>query len=311
MRSEWVRLCAETSRFLLSTTAQREFVSMRKRHAALAEFASPAKIVEHQHCRDPTPAEHNRVAHALITEYQRAPGRGRDLAGATLLLSMEPALSRVLVPMMNFINGSFDADGDVVVAFFNQVAKWNLEKIDFIAVKLQADTRDAVKASRRRLFSDRDRVREVSAYADTVAEAFDDPDRGDSADTPVPDPFESTKQGSAADFWRAQRSVGTQDRYEQDDAEITRLRGALMRATGISHDEALLLALKGPCRMSWRDIGERLGLKPETARKRHQMLLKRLPSREIVQADLPDFEFGTRSIPVRGKASPEQKRRKR
>ena len=325
MRGEWVRLCAETSKFAFSPVAERVFKDVRRRHAALMPFETPRHVVLYQHDRDHMPAERNAIWHALITEYQVGPDRGRALAGALLFVGMTPALSRVFYRVANLFNEAADAAAEVSAAFYERLRKWKLEKTDYIAVKLQTDTKDTVTARRHRLFSDRKRVDVATVYADAIyatpdehgpslddePDSCDSGDGGDDGNSGDSDPFEPVQQGSASDLWRALPSSDAPDRYEPNDEEILSLRTKLVRSWGMADKDAHLLVLRRGCQMSWTDIGTCLGIKSETARKRLQKVLKALPNRDEVQLGVPDFEIGTRSIGVRGKNALKHTRRKR
>jgi hypothetical protein len=328
MRGEWVQLCAETSRFTFSQVSERVFKDVRGRHAALMPFETPRQVVLYQHARDHTPAERNAIWHALITEYQEGRGRGGSVAGALLFVGMAPALARVFYRVTNLFNEDDDAAAEVSVAFYERLRKWKLEKTDYIAVKLQADTKDAVVARRKRLFSDRKRVDVATVYADAIVATpdehgpglDDDPDSidgrigddgGETGKSGDSDPFEPVLQGSASDLWRALPSSGVPDSHELNDEEILELQRTLTRSFGIRDDEALLLVLKYVCKLCWNDIGQRLLLNPETARKRLRTLRKALSALDEARLEVPDFEIGTRSIGVRGKDAPKQTRRTR
>ena len=309
MRSVWALLFADISKSILSPVAEGRFLRVAARHKALAEFTTPAALLAYQRRRWREPERANSVLHALVAEYQRGSPRDRDLAGAILFVAMELALTRVF----NRVRPHFDSDGDAVGAvglrFYEQVATWPLEQTDHVAASLQEKMQRRVMAERSRLFNDRKRARIVTTYADAIDETYGSSSAVVDLDDDESDPHESRQQGSARNFWRSQTEE--RPRFDFDDKEIFWLRATLVRIAGITNDEATLLVLKRPCRWSWVEIGQYFGIKPETARKRHQTLLRRLPLEEIEQADLPGFEIGLRTKGVGGQDVPEQTRRKR
>jgi len=287
MRGAWERLSAEFSKHLLASTVDNDFKTMAGRHKALAGFESPSQVVAHQHAREPTHDEHDRVGHALILEYQRSQDRRSELAGSILLLALSPGLLHVFRRVLPLFGCEDDAATDVCLALFEQARKWRPEKTDRVAVNLVRNSLRTVLEARDRSIREARRVGDLTAYGDMVADFTPDAEPEPDADR-----SETCKQGSADAFWRAMKSPDAP--YEPDDPEIEWLQRVLTRAPGVSPDDALLFALRVPCAMSWEAIGARLGVKPETLRKRYRKLAERLPGEDFLERHVPGFRVDPR-----------------
>ncbi len=120
----------------------------------------------------------------------------------------------------------------------------------------------AVHENRQRLEKDRARIETILVYAASVSD--------------LPSTVTSPEEISAQQAWSALSNSG--DAYAPDDIELVSLRTSLTDSHGLSADDGDLLILKMLCRRGWSEIGVRLGVKPETARKRFQLLVEKLKS---------------------------------
>ena len=86
---------------------------------------------------------------------------------------------------------------------------------------------------------------------------------------------------SLSNLWR-----GLADRtspYSPDEPEVQAQRRRLADELPLSAIDIELLLLRDPCRWSWKKVGETLGLKPESARKRYGRLKKRWANHPFFQ----------------------------
>jgi len=256
-------MCRSFEQQIQSTAFLAAFDRLRRNHPTLREFKTPAELVKHQQSTVPAPAERDRVLHALI-ETSRVRGDTASAAGSLLFLSMVPGLTLELQGVRSCFDSEEECVGEITLAFFEKVARWNIANRTHVAANLRFSTRRMVLERRMKSWADAQRI---SVGLD-LARAFTD--------------TEGPEEVSVADLW-ARLACGTTD-YSPDDIELLPLRKLLSNHLGLSCDDVELLVLKGPCRQSWEAIGARLRVNPETARKRFQRLRDRVRGHSALDA---------------------------
>ena len=276
--SPWSLLRSSFVRQIQSGRFRSRFDALRRADPVVGLFSSPDSLVAHQHSKLPSHDAHDQVIHALVLT-ARSGSRHHDVAGPLLFLSLYPGLSGVYGKVFRLYDAdaAADASGDVVLAFFQQVDRWPAEKTERIAATLKLNTLRTVMRQRRKALRDRERVQGVLSYAE-IMQSVD-------YDGKVP-----ADEITAAAMWQ---SLASRDRpYSLDDPEIEDLIERLVVDFDVRMDDAVLLALRGPCQLSWTAVGEVIGAKPATARKRHQRLLEKLRCQFVVTSVCPDLDAG-------------------
>ena len=261
MRSSWRKLFQDSIRRLSTPIFRSRFEVMKTGRPNLAAFITPEGLVEHQLGDLAAPEEKEQVLLDLIVLYQMQPGL-RDEAGLLLLLSMRPALADTYFRLGFLFTSEEDATAEICLAFFDIIDRYPTESAAFVASSIKKGVFRAVHENRQRLEKDRARIETILVYAASVSD--------------LPSIVTSPEEISAQQAWSALSNGG--DAYAPDDIELVSLRTSLTESHGLSADDGDLLILKMLCRRGWREIGVRLGVKPETARKRFQRLVEKLKS---------------------------------
>ena len=266
MRSSWRKLFQDSCSRISSPSFRPIFEVMKRRRPSLAAFITPAGLVEHQYGDLATRSEKDIVLHDLVSLFQQEPGL-RDAAGVLLLLVMRPALVDTYRKLKFLFGAEDDATGEICLAFYEKLARVGIDNASSLAPILKLSVFHAVRENRLRLTRDRARIEAVLVYAQAAAN--------------LPSVEEEDEEAISAQIaWSALSSDGD---YDPDDRELDALRASLSADVGLSPDDIDLLVLKNLCNRSWEEIGVRLGIKPESARKRHQRLIEKLK-------DDPHFE---------------------
>jgi DNA-directed RNA polymerase specialized sigma24 family protein len=254
MRYSWQKIYQDSCTSICTPNFKTQFETMRRLCPTLAAFITAAGLVEHQHSPLVIREEKNNVLHALISIYQQDPGL-RDKAGILLFLAMHPALSGTYWKLKFLFGAEEDATGEICLAFYEQITRFKLAKTNRVAANLKMNVFRTVYENRMRLAKDQGRIEAALIYSEAV-------------DTDRP-----KDECSARSLWEALSGGGD---YDPDDVELEAARIVLTRDFDLPADDIELLVLKDLCDRSWGEIGVRLGVKPETARKRHQRLVARL-----------------------------------
>ena len=286
MRSSWKRILSGFQAQARSPQFRKQFEVMKTGEPALAIFPSPETLVIYQHCAIPSHAHHDEVLRALLDSYRSS--SVNDVAGALLFLCVEPGLACVYGKVRRVYGDDSDAAGDVTLAFFEALRGWSYEETTRIAAGLKLNVMRAVFVRLERAFRDRDRVDQVLEYSRSVLES--------EVDAELP-----KDEISASAAWRS--FPGAKTAFDPGDLEVRQARRYLTARLRLKNAESRLLILRGPCNLSWSEIGSRLGVNHETARKRHQRLLRRIRQHPAVKAGCPDFEICPRILGVRDDAS--------
>jgi len=269
MRSSWRKLFQDSYSRISSPSFRSLFEVMKRRHPSLAAFLTPPGLVEHQHSKLATRQEKDVVLHDLISLYQQDPDL-RDAAGVLLFLVMRPALAETYRKLNWLFDAEDDTTGEICQAFYDQLARVRIDNFASIAAILKLNVFHDVQENRLRLTRDRARIDALLVYAEAAAN--------------LPPSEEEEEEREVISVQVAWRALSVNGAYDPDDLELNLLRASLTLEFHFSSDDIELLILKNLCLRSWEEIGVRLGMKPETARKRHQRLVEKLK-------DNPDFQM--------------------
>ena len=234
---------------LIDTGAFRDrFQYMREACPDLAGFRTPRDMIAHQHTRKiVSPDQKDRVLYALIRAYQDRESL-RLHAEVLLFLAMYPALARVYDQLEHLYSNEGDCASEVRLEFSCQVAHWNPNKRDRIAANLWMNTRRTILRRKQKERQEQTAIEGSSAAARLLLED------------------EEVAEASATHFWGL--AADGSHPYEIDDIELDRPRKWLAQTCGVSDMEADILIARCLCRLSWKAVSERLGIAPETARKK-------------------------------------------
>ena len=245
------------------------FQGLRATSPDLAVFRTPRDLISHQLSeRLVTPDQKDRVLWSLIRAYQGS-GSLRLPAVALLFLSMYPVLSRVYRGLKDTCTDEADSAAEVRIEFLHQVSRWNLSKRDRVAANLWMNTRRTILRRRKTEW------KEAAAIADATTAAATLLGR------------DSAGEATASDLWRL--SPDGKQPFEPDDLELRKGRVWLARECGISEEDASLLFARYLCHLPWRSISARLGMNPETARKRARDLKQIVRETPGIQDSCPGF----------------------
>jgi len=273
MCSSWRKLYQESFNKISTQTFGTGFEVMKRRNESLSMFITPAGLLEHQRSKIATQEVKNAVLQALVSIF-RNDRNLRDCVGILLLLVMWPALSAIYWKFKFIFEFEEDATGEISGAFFDQLNRIRIENHGSIAATIKMNVFRTVWENRLRLSRDNDRIEKLFVMAKALAEQlpFDDDDE---------------PQVSAQIAWKA--LSGNSD-YDPEDQELSPLRNQLASEIYLSTDDIDLLILKNLCHRSWEEIAVRQGVKPETARKRHQRLIDKIKFDPKIKNIVPIYE---------------------
>jgi len=245
------------------------FEVLQAAHPEIAGFRTPRDLVAHQHSKVPGAERHDQVLLALVAAYQQG-ASSRETAGPLLFVSLYPGLTSVHQTALRWYRAEGDCAADLCLAFFERVSHWDLHRASGLAGRLQLDTLRALHRQRRREVSDLIRGTAAAAAAEASL------DSGQS------------EEASASVFWALQAGDGLA--YEPDEVEVQGARSWLATRGSLDADDVELAVLRLLCRLPWDTVAERLGMKPESARKRLQRALERLREDPDLADSCPGLE---------------------
>lgn len=99
---------------------------------------------------------------------------------------------------------------------------------------------------------------------------------------------ENKGEASASLFWLF--STSKESPFAPDDIEMDRLHRWMTEELALSDTDAWILVLRGPCKFPWKEVGPRVGMQPESARKRCRDLRASMRGHPEVEAGCPGLE---------------------
>ena len=245
------------------------FQGLGEQFEALAQFATPAGLVQHQLSPMPSHEEHDAVLHALVLACKNG-GRGARAAMPLIFLCMYPALASVGQQISRHYDSESDRAGDLCLTFFGQVQDWRPEKRDRIAANLKNNTLRTILRRREKELNDRERGEAAAAAAHACLKK------------------EESGEASASHFWAVAPS--TKSPFSPDDVEMHCLHRWMTEDLDLSDADAWILVLRGPCKYPWKEVGRHVGIQPESARKRCRELRISVHAHPEIEAGCPGLE---------------------
>jgi DNA-directed RNA polymerase specialized sigma24 family protein len=249
MRARWEALLASLEQSVRSLEAERQFDEMKQRHPVLQTFEEPGALVEHLNGRSGDLDEKDAIYGALVRIVQ-ARGRDAPLATSLVWLGLWPGLDAIYRRRVHL----FPGHPEELVSDLGDCFTALVEELDFgcvqrVAANLVWSTEREVIVRRREKWNEdasRDGLPDESSLGATDPIEPEDP--------PPPSRF-----GLEGDL--------------PDEEEIAAIRERLIPVLGGDTDLVIGAAIYG---QNQRQLGERLGLSHEAARKRVQRALARL-----------------------------------
>lgn len=288
MCSSWLTTCRAFEVQIQSPVFLRAFRQLQKVYEPLGEFVTPQDLVSFVRSQIPSPGQRDAVLYALLDAF-RSGGSGAKTAGPLLLLSMAPRLACVRRKTLRSSDSEDECVGEVLLCFFERVARWDPANHSVIALNLQLSTLRAVLHRRDQGRGENRRALMALRLAFEWTE------------------FKNQDDVSVQHFW--QHMAPLSKGYEPDDPELSDVRALLRDEVGLSAEEVELLVLRGPCRVPWDAVATLLGQNFETLRKRFRSLRERLRQNPLLQELCPDFLTDPRLSEVKGSRGSSSKRR--
>lgn len=258
MRATWEALHQSLVRSIRTLEGRKQFNLIRQQREELEPFRDPGALLEHLHGAGGDLDAKDRIYAALVGSAQ-APGETAELATALLWLGLWPALDAIYRRQLRHFTKEPEALVSEIGARFTRVIhRADLGRVRRVAATLtrnvERDVRDGLKR----------------AWADDAARA----------DLPGDGEFDA--DGSTGDRRRARRSphlrtrgvseLGLPPHLDPED-DVRALRDLLVELVGDDAELVIGAAIYGE---SQREVGERLGLTHEAARKRYQRAIARI-----------------------------------
>lgn len=267
MRATWEALQRSLVRSVGTLAAKKKFNDLRKRRPSMAPFAGADELVTYLNA-DGGELDEKDAIYAALVEAVQAEGDDAELATALLWLGLWPGLDALYRRRQrDFVNRPEALVSEIGAHFTTAVRGSDMGRINRVAATLVRNTEREVREGLKR------------AWAEETRRAT------------LPTEDENDEQdGSTGDLRRARRSLrglriggvselGQPPRVDVE-ADVAALRELLICVVGDDVDLVIGAAVYGE---SQREVGERLGLTHEAARKRFQKAMRLL--RRWVEAD--------------------------
>jgi len=264
MRATWEALKQSLVRSTGTLSATTQFNQMKTRHRSLERFSSTGGLVTFLNAGTPDNGERDekdRIYRSLVGIVQADDG-GSELATALLWLGLWPGLDAIYRRRQrDFVKEPEALVSDIGALFTAVIHRSNLDQINRVAATLVKNVERDVREGLSRQWADAKK----RATLPSLDEDENDED-----------------EGSTGDLRRARQSRHLRTRGVSElgqppridfDADVTALRELLRGIVGDDTDLVIGAAIYGE---SQREVGERLGLTHEAARKRWQRAMKRL-----------------------------------
>ena len=248
---------------------RKRFQNLGRQFPVLGQFATPEGLVRHQRSPMPSHEDKDAVLHALVLACRNG-GRGARTAMPLIFLCMYPALAAVNQQVSQRHDSESDRAGDLCLSFFAEVQDWQPEKGNCVAGNLKKNTLRAIQRRKKKERNDHKRGQESAAGA---SECLNPEERG---------------EASASHFWAFRASDGSP--FSPDDIEMHCLHGWMTEELGLADRDAWILVLRGPCKSAWKEVGRRVGMQPESARKRCRNLRTSIRAHPEIEAGCPGLE---------------------
>ena len=269
MRSQWEALQQSLVRSVGTLGAESLFQKMKEDQPHLRRFPDAGNLLAYFNHVGGDLDEKDAIYAALVAAVQ-AGGEDAELAAALVWLGLWPALDRIYRRRLKHYLDTREPEAlvsEIGAKFSAVLHKADLSQINRVAATLVRNTERDVLGELKRGWV------EGKLRADLPREEDDDPDEDEAAGD-----FQRA-QGSPLLRTRGVSRLGQPFLFNPDD-EIEALREMLADIVGEDADLVIGATLYG---FTQREIGERLGLSHEAARKRYQRAMAQL--REHLDVD--------------------------
>ena len=259
MRVTWEALKESLGRSVEALSSRALFQEMRARRRALRRFADAGALLAYLTVAGGDLDEKDEIYVALI-EAARARGADADLALALVWLGLWPGLDAIYRRRLrDFIKKPEELVSEIGARFIAFVQGADLGRINRVAATLVLNVERDVFEGLKRKWADEARRTDLPREDD---DEEDDEDTGDRRDART-SPLLRTRGVS---------ELGQPPRFDIDE-DVRALRELLVGIVGDDADLVIGAAIYGE---SQREVGERLGLSHDAARKRFQRAMERI-----------------------------------
>jgi RNA polymerase sigma-70 factor (ECF subfamily) len=240
--------------------ARQEFEKARAERPDLQGFADAVALLDYLNARNGDLDEKDRILAALI-EMAQSGGSGSDLAASLLWLGLWPALDAIYRRRLYaFIARPEELVSEIGIIFTTTIRHADLSHIHRVAATLVRNVERDVKEGRRRAWADEARFIELPE--DDKLDDDDDEEGGEP---------KKKRGGRGA---RGLSDLGLVPGLTLDQ-QVAAIRETLVEIVG---DDADLVIGALLYEESQREVGDRLGLTHEAARKRFQRAMEKIRS---------------------------------
>ena len=260
MRASWEALKQSLVRSVGTLGAKSQFEEMKKHRRPLRRFADAGALLGYLNSASGDLDEKDAI-YAVLVETAQARGSDVDLAAALLWLGLWPGLDRIYWRRIR----EFVAEPEALVSeigarFTTAIHGADLGRIRRVAATLVLNVERDVRDARKRAWAEEKRRADLPQEQDD--DSADDEAAGDRREALI-SPLLRTRGVS---------ELGQPPRLDPDE-DVEALRDLLIGIVGEDADLVLGATVYG---LSQREVGERLGLGHEAARKRFQRAIDRI-----------------------------------
>lgn len=257
-RRTWEALHGSLTRWADSLDAYRAFRRERQRQVELEPFEDPAALIDFLTSKDGDLDQKDRIYAALVRTTQRQ-GDGAELASTLLWLGLWPALDATYRRLLRRYFFEDREGPEILVSeigarFTNVIHGANLDRINRVAATLRLNVQRDILDGFKREWAD-ERLR-----APLPSEEYEE-------DLPA-NCLGDMKSARAVLKTRGVSKLGLPPRVDVDE-DIHALRGLLAKLVGSEADADLIIGI-AVLKENQRELGERLGISHDAARKRVQ-----------------------------------------
>lgn len=257
MRAKWEALRRDLECSIDTLKARGSFKKAKRERSDLQRFNDPVSLLDFLNSKQGDLDEKDRILAALIEMVQFG-GADSDLATALLWLGLWPALDAIYRRRLYlFLHDPAELVSEIGFLFSRTIKHSDLSRINRVAATLVRNVERDLKEGRRRVWADQARHVELPT----------DDKLGDDDDKP-----EEPKKKRREPGGRGLSDLGFPPGLTADQ-EIAAIRQMLATIVG---DDADLVVGALIYEESQREVGDRLGLTHEAARKRFQRAMKRI-----------------------------------
>lgn len=258
MRAKWESLRRDLRCSIDTLKTRQDFEKARAERVDLQRFADAVSLLDFLNSKTGDLDEKDRILAALIKMAQSG-GSGSDLATSLLWLGLWPALDAIYRRRLYaFISRPEELVSEIGIIFTTTIQHSDLSRIHRVAATLVRNVERDVKEGRRRAWADEARF--IDLPEDDKLDDDDDEEDG------------GTKKKRSGHGARSLSDLGLVPGLTVDQ-QVAAIRETLVEIVG---DDADLVIGALIYEESQREVGDRLGLTHEAARKRFQRAMEKI-----------------------------------